>query len=125
MVTAIERGYPQSEIADAAYKFQRQIDANEKLIVGVNKYVTDNPPITIWRMRPEIEQRQLKRLREVKQNRNSDKVRHCLDRIRNVSLGEENLMPCLIEAVREYATIQEICDVWRDVFGRYTDPGYF
>jgi methylmalonyl-CoA mutase N-terminal domain/subunit len=125
MVTAIERGYPQSEIADAAYKFQRQIDANEKLIVGVNKYVTDNPPITIWRMRPEIEQRQLKRLREVKQNRNGDKVRHCLDRIRNASLGEENLMPCLIEAVREYATIQEICDVWRDVFGRYTDPGYF
>ena len=125
MVKAIERGYPQSEIADAAYKFQRQIDANEKLIVGVNKYVTDNPPITIWRMRPEIEQRQLKRLREVKQNRNSDKVRHCLDRIRNASLGEENLMPCLIEAVREYATIQEICDVWRDVFGRYTDPGYF
>jgi len=61
----------------------------------------------------------------VRQNRNSDKVRHCLDRIRNASLGEENLMPCLIEAVREYATIQEICDVWRDVFGRYTDPGYF
>ena len=97
----------------------------KRLIVGVNKYVTDNPPITIWRMRPEIEQRQLKRLREVKQNRNSDKVRHCLDRIRIASLGNENLMPCLIAAVREYATIQEICDVWRDVFGRYTDPGYF
>jgi methylmalonyl-CoA mutase N-terminal domain/subunit len=125
MVKAIERGYPQSEIADAAYKFQKQIDANEKLIVGVNKYVTDNPPITIWRMRPEIEQRQLKRLREVKQNRNNDNVRHCLDRIRSASLGNENLMPSLIEAVREYATIQEICDVWRDVFGRYTDPGYF
>jgi len=125
MVTAIERGYPQSEIADAAYKFQKQIDASEKVIVGVNKYVTDNPPIMIWRMRPEIEQRQLKRLREVKQTRNNEKVEEGLKRIRNASLQDENLMPHLIDAVREYTTIQEICDVWRDVFGRYTDPGYF
>ena len=125
MVTAIERGYPQSEIADAAYKFQKQIDASEKVIVGVNKYVTDNPPIMIWRMRPEIEQRQLKRLREVKQTRNNEKVEEGLKRIRNASLQDENLMPHLIDAVREYTTIQEICDVWRDVFGRYTDPGYY
>ncbi len=67
MVAAIERGYPQSEIADAAYHYQKQIDAGEKIIVGVNKHATDHPPITIWRMRPEIEQRQLKRLQEVKQ----------------------------------------------------------
>ena len=125
MVKAIERGYPQMEIAEAAYRFQRQIDANEKVIVGVNRYVTDHPPITIWRMRPEIEERQLKRLQEVKRTRNNAKVKECLGEIRKASKNGENLMPHIIHAVREYTTIQEICDVWREVFGKYTDPGYF
>lgn len=125
MVKAIERGYPQMEIAEAAYKYQKQIDANEKVTVGVNKYVTDHAPITIWRMRPEIEERQLKRLQEVKQTRNNAKVKECLGEIRKASQNGENLMPHIINAVREYTTIQEICDVWRDVFGRYSDPGYF
>ena len=125
MVKAIERGYPQMEIAEAAYKYQKQIDANEKATVGVNKYVTDHAPITIWKMRPEIEERQLKRLQEVKQTRNNAKVKECLGEIRKASQNGENLMPHIIHAVREYTTIQEICDVWREVFGRYTDPGYF
>ncbi len=125
MVTAIERGYPQSEIAEAAYKFQRQVDSGEKAIVGVNKYATDHPPIPIWRMKPEIEERQLRRLREVKQSRDNRKVKELLQEIRKASQDGKNLMPHIINAVREYATIQEICDVWRDVFGRYTDPGYF
>jgi methylmalonyl-CoA mutase N-terminal domain/subunit len=125
MVEAIERGYPQSEIAEAAFRFQKQIDTKERVIVGVNKYVTEHPPVAIWRMRPEIEQRQLARLREVKAQRNNDRVRQSLERIRKASVENENLMPHLLEAVREYATIQEICDVWREIFGRYTDPGYF
>lgn len=125
MVKAIERGYPQMEIAEAAYKYQKQIDANEKVTVGVNKYVTDHAPITIWRMRPEIEERQLKRLQEVKQTRNNAKVKECLGEIRKASQNGENLMPHIINAVREYTTIQEICDVWREAFGKYTDPGYF
>jgi len=125
MVKAIERGYPQMEIAEAAYKYQKQIDANEKVTVGVNKYVTDHAPITIWRMRPEIKERQLKRLQEVKQTRNNAKVKECLGEIRKASQNGENLMPHIIHAVREYTTIQEICDVWREAFGKYTDPGYF
>ncbi len=125
MIKAIERGYPQMEIAEAAYRFQKQIDSGEKVIVGVNKYVTDHPPIPIWRMKPEIEERQLRRLKEVKGTRNNQKVKECLEEIRKASLSGENLMPYIINAVREYATIQEICDVWREVFGRYTDPGYF
>jgi methylmalonyl-CoA mutase N-terminal domain/subunit len=125
MVAAIERGYPQAEISDAAYKYQRQIDSGEKVIVGVNKYATDHPPIAIWRMRPEIEKRQLKRLQEVKQERNQLKVKDGLQNIRKASENGKNLMPHIIDAVREYATIQEICDVWREVFGRYSDPGYF
>ncbi len=125
MVTAIERGYPQAEIADSAYRFQRQIDSGEKVIVGVNKHVTDHPPIQTWKMKAEIEERQLKRLKEVKESRNHAKVEECLAKIRKASSDNENLMPHILNAVREYATIQEICDVWRDVFGRYTDPGYF
>ena len=125
MVAAIERGYPQTEIAESAYKLQKQIDSGEKVIVGLNKYTTDHAPITIWRMKPEIEQRQLKRLREVRQMRNNSKVKELLDQVRKASQNGENLMPHLINAVREYTTIQEICDVWREVFGRYTDPGYF
>jgi len=125
MVTAVERGYPQAEIADSAYQYQKQIDSGEKVMVGVNKYATDHPPITIWRMKPAVEERQLARLRQVKQIRDSQKVKGLLDQIRIASKNSENLMPHIINAVREYATIQEICDVWRDVFGRYTDPGYF
>ncbi len=125
MVAAIERGYPQAEIADSAYKYQKQIDSGEKVVVGVNKYATEHTPITIWRMKPEIEERQLKRLREVKQTRNNQKVKEHLDEIRRASASGENLMPHIINAVREYASIQEICDVWREVFGRYSDPGYF
>ena len=125
MVAAIERGYPQAEIAESAYKYQKQIDSGEKVIVGVNKYATEHPPITIWRMKAEIEERQLRRLREVKQTRNNQKVKELLNQIRIASKNGENLMPHLINAAREYASIQEICDVWRDVFGRYSDPGYF
>jgi methylmalonyl-CoA mutase N-terminal domain/subunit len=125
MVAAIERGYPQAEIAESAYKYQKQIDSGEKVIVGVNKYATEHPPITIWRMKAEIEERQLRRLREVKQTRNNQTLKEFLNLIRTASKNGENLMPHLVNAVREYATIQEICDVWRDVFGRYSDPGYF
>ena len=125
MVTAVERGYPQAEIADSAYKYQKQIDSGEKIMVGVNKYATDHPPITIWRMSPAVEERQLARLRQVKQVRDNQEVKELLNQIRIASKNGENLMPHIINAVKEYATIQEICDVWRDVFGRYTDPGYF
>ncbi len=125
MVAAIERGYPQSEVAQAAYTYQKQVDSGERVVVGVNKYATEHAPITIWRMKREIEERQIRRLREVKESRNNARVRELLDQVRKASLDGENLMPYLIQAVREYATIQEICDVWRDVFGRYTDPGYF
>jgi methylmalonyl-CoA mutase, N-terminal domain len=125
MVAAIERGYPQTEIADAAYQYQKQLDSGDKVIVGVNKYKTDNPPVKTWKMRPEIKERQLKRLREVKAGRNPQRVAEALGAVRKASLGEDNLMPHIIHAVKEYVTIQEICDIWREIFGRYTEPGFF
>jgi methylmalonyl-CoA mutase, N-terminal domain len=124
MVAAIERGYPQGEISDAAYRYQTQIDSDERTIVGVNSHVTDHSPITTWRMQPEIEQRQLERLREVKRTRNQLRARETLEQIRTASQNGDNLMPYILAAVREYVTVQEICDIWRDVFGRYSDPGY-
>jgi methylmalonyl-CoA mutase N-terminal domain/subunit len=123
MVKAIEKGYPQAKIAESAYHYQRQIDSSEKTLVGVNKYATDHPPIQIWRMDPAIEKKQLKRLKAVKEERDNDSVRSQLERIRKASEGDENLMPFIIDAVRSYATLQEICDVFRRVFGTYRDPG--
>ena len=76
-------------------------------------------------MKPQIEQRQVTRLKEVKQTRNNLKVRRLLGEIRNASEGRENLMPLLIDGVREYATVQEICDVWREVYGHYSETAYF
>jgi methylmalonyl-CoA mutase, N-terminal domain len=125
MVAAIDRGYPQAEIAEAAYKYQRQVDSGERKIVGVNQYATENPSIVTWKMDPQVERRQLERLLHVKQTRDNRKVHDSLSLIRQASRNAENLMPHLIHAVREYVTIQEICDVWREVFGRYNDPGYF
>jgi methylmalonyl-CoA mutase N-terminal domain/subunit len=125
MLAAIEKGYPQAEIAEAAYQYQKLIDEGKKVTVGVNTYATDHPPITIWKMDPKIERRQLKRLREVKEMRNGRKVREHLKELRGAAERDENLMPYIINAVREYTTLQEICDVFREVFGTYTDPGIF
>ncbi len=126
MVEALDRHYPQMEIADAAYKFQRQIDQQEKIMVGINKYVTgDPPPVEILKIDPELEARQIARLHQVKNDRNNSKVRECLERLGEACVNSENVMPVLIEAVTEYATLQECCDVYRKVFGRYRDPGIF
>ncbi len=123
MVKAIAKGYPQAEIAESAYVYQKQIDDGEKTLIGVNKYVTDHPPIPIWRMDRAIEKKQLERLKAVKKRRKDEKVKTCLERIRKAAEGDKNLMPFIIDAVKEYATLQEICDVFRQVFGVYRDPG--
>jgi methylmalonyl-CoA mutase N-terminal domain/subunit len=126
MIEALERHYPQMEIADAAYKFQQQIDRGEKVLVGVNRYVSDeNPPVEILKIDPELEERQIARTLEVKNRRNNKRVRECLERLGEACSNGENVMPFLIEAVKEYATLQECCDVYRKVFGVYRDPGIY
>jgi methylmalonyl-CoA mutase, N-terminal domain len=126
MIEALERHYPQMEIADAAYKFQQQIDRRQKIMVGVNKYETEEaPPVEILKIDPELEIKQIARIQEVKNNRNNNKVRECLDRLGDACSGQQNVMPLLIEAVKEQATLQECCDVYRKVFGVYRDPGIY
>jgi methylmalonyl-CoA mutase N-terminal domain/subunit len=126
MIEALERHYPQMEIADAAYKFQQQIDRRDKVMVGVNKYETEEaPPVEILKIDPELETKQIARTQAIKNSRNNKKVRECLDRLGQACAGQENVMPFLIEAVKEQATLQECCDVYRKVFGVYRDPGIY
>jgi len=126
ILAAIDKGFPQMEIADAAYHYQQQIDRKEKVVVGVNKYVVEEkaPPETL-RIDEAVEERQIARLQKVKKERDNRKVVQILKDLRAASRTDKNLMPYVIEAVREYATEQEICDVWRDVFGEYRDPGFY
>jgi methylmalonyl-CoA mutase, N-terminal domain len=126
MLAAIDKGFPQMEIADAAYHYQRQIDSGEKVVVGVNKYVVEEKaPPEILKIDEEVEEKQIARLQKVKKERDNRKVAQILKDLRAASKTDRNVMPYVIEAVREYATEQEICDVWREIFGEYRDPGFY
>ena len=126
MTAAIDKGYPQMEIADAAYHFQRQIDAGEKLMVGVNKYATAaKQEIPVVDIDEQIEEQQIARLRAVKQKRDNRAVRSDLTELKNACKTGKNVMPFCIAAVKDLATVQEICDVYREVFGEYRDPGLY
>ncbi len=128
IIPAIERGYPQKEIIEAAFRFQQQVEAKEKIVVGVNDYIMEGEelPIDILKVDPEVERVQLERLREVKSKRDNAKVRSLLDDLRDAAADEkENLMPIVLDLVKAYASVGEIMGAMKDVFGVYTDPGYF
>jgi methylmalonyl-CoA mutase N-terminal domain/subunit len=126
MVSAIEKGFPQLEIADAAYRFQQQIDAGEKVMVGVNKYANSaKQEIPVQDINPQVEEEQIARLTAVKRRRDSRAVRRDLDDLKSACKTGKNVMPFCIAAVKEHATVQEICDVYREVFGEYRDPGLY
>jgi len=126
MIAAIDKGFPQLEIADAAYRFQQQIDHNEKVMVGVNKYVTsEEQPIPLLQIDEKVGKEQLKRLADVKRRRDSRAVSTDLGDLKNACKTGKNVMPYCIQAVKDMASLQEICDVYREVFGEYRDPGLF
>ena len=126
MIAAIEKGFPQMEIADAAYKFQSQLEKDEKIMVGVNKYVTEKPhEIPLVEIEERVGEEQIKRLKEVRRKRDSRAVKKSLDDIKNACKKGDNVMPHCIEAVKNLATLQEICDVYREVYGEYKDPGLY
>ncbi|HEV8715573.1 MAG TPA: methylmalonyl-CoA mutase family protein [Candidatus Binatia bacterium] len=125
IIRAIEIGYPQKEIADAAYRYQQQLDTGEKAIVGVNKYVMpEERPMEILKIAQEVERGQVERVRRIKRERNQVEVREQLGRVHAAARNGENLMPHLIEAVKAHCTLGEISDVYRDVFGVYRDPAW-
>lgn len=123
MLPAIEKGFFQSEISDAAYRYQREIDEKKRRIVGVNAYKEEKElKIPILEMDPEGYERQVARLNEIRKTRDNAKVDKSLERLRNACEGDENTMPFIIDAVREYATLGEIVDVMKEVFGTYEEP---
>lgn len=121
MVAAIERGFPMREIAEASYRYQMAVDKKEKIIVGVNDYVTGDNPIDILQIDETVAHRQAARLKKLRAERSSDEVARRLTALRKAAEGTENLMPHIYDAVKAYATLGEICDALRDVFGTYEE----
>jgi methylmalonyl-CoA mutase N-terminal domain/subunit len=128
MIRAIEKGFPQRELADAAFAYQQAIEREEKIIVGVNRFTADEEePIPILTIDRAAEQRQIERLQELRRSRDKDLVYRSLDALRHAAVGKDPwgkdlLMPRILDAVRAYATLGEIMDVLREVWGEYTEP---
>ncbi|MGC8998262.1 MAG: acyl-CoA mutase large subunit family protein [Candidatus Bathyarchaeia archaeon] len=126
-VAAIEKGFMQREIMESAYRYQKEVESKKRIVVGVNEFVgEEKTPIKILRIDPEIEKTLVKRLNEVKRQRDKAKVKEALENLRKAAEKEDvNLMPFIIQAVKEYATLGEICDTLRQVFGEYKPPSIF
>jgi len=119
---AIEKGFFQKEIADSAYKYQKEVDKRKQVLVGVNDYITEEKyPIKVLRVDPKVEEEQVARLQKLKRERNNRKVKQVLEKLHYATEKDENLMPTIIDAVKAYATIGEICDMLRKVYGEYKE----
>ena len=126
MLKAIDRGFFQREIADAAYVYQKEIDRMDRTIIGINDHLLDEPiEIPILKMDEEGERRQVSRLDTLRRERDNVRVEKALDRLRRIAEGEENTMPAILECARSHATLGDICGVLRDVFGEYIEPSIF
>jgi methylmalonyl-CoA mutase N-terminal domain/subunit len=122
MVEAIEQGFPQKEIAEASYRFQQSVELRDKIIVGVNDFVQeDEAPIPILYIDETTAERQLSRLKELRKTRDNDRVRGALDALRETARGTGNTMYPLLDCVRAYATVGEMCDALREVWGEYEE----
>jgi methylmalonyl-CoA mutase N-terminal domain/subunit len=121
MVAAIERSYPQREIAEASYKYQVAVDKKEKIIVGVNDYVAAEKPLDILQIDESVARRQAERLSKLRADRSKAEVDRRLAALRKAAEGKDNLMPFLFDAVKAYATVGEVCDTLREIFGTYEE----
>jgi methylmalonyl-CoA mutase N-terminal domain/subunit len=125
MVKAIELGFPQREIADSAYKYQKAMERKEKIIVGVNAFQMDHESIPFLHIDESVARQQLERLKEVKKTRNQAQVKQNLQDLKKAAEDSQNLMPSLIKTVKSYATLGEIIDSLKEVFGEYREPVTF
>ena len=123
VIAAIEKGFFQKEIADSAYRYQREIDEKKRIIVGLNEYTIEEEecPIELLRIDPKAEKEQVARLQKVKKERDNRKVKEALEKLHYTAEKDENLMPTIIEAVKAYVTIGEITEVLRKVYGEYKE----
>jgi methylmalonyl-CoA mutase, N-terminal domain len=119
-VEAIEKGFIQKEIQASAYRYQKEIEAQERVVIGVNRFtISGEQPIDLLKMDPATSQRQIERIKEVRLSRSQGAVADALQELRRAAKSDDNLMPHILTAVKAYATLGEICDVLRDVFGEY------
>jgi methylmalonyl-CoA mutase N-terminal domain/subunit len=122
MVAAVEAGYPQREIAEASFRFQQQVERGERVIVGVNEFASgEEPRIPLLRIDPEVERRQVQRTRRVRSGRDDALVGRTLSALRRAAEGSENTMDRVLDCVRAYATLGEICDVFRLAYGEHRE----
>jgi methylmalonyl-CoA mutase, N-terminal domain len=126
IVRAVEDGYPQREIANSAYQFQRQVDSRQRPIVGVNKYVTggEGDKIPLLKIDAEVERSQVERMKKLKSARDGAAARAALDAVKRAADGDGNLVEAVLEAVKKDVTIGEVSDVFRQVWGEHRDPAY-
>ena len=123
MVAAIEQGYPQREIQEASYQQQRSVENQDSIVVGVNQFMEETEvPIETLQIGPEVEDGQTRALARFKKKRSASRIQSVLSNLKRVASSDQNLMPHLIEAVRSEATVGEICDALKDVFGIYQEP---
>jgi methylmalonyl-CoA mutase N-terminal domain/subunit len=125
MVAAVERGYPQREIQEAAFRFQQAVERKEKIIVGVNDYVMEEKPHPILYIEATVGEGQVARVEALKASRDGERVRQALSALQETARGTGNLMYPILEAARAYATLGEMCDALRDVWGEYVEPPVF
>ncbi len=125
IIPAIEQGFPQKEIADAAYRYQQQLDSRSKIVVGVNKYTMEerSRPETL-KISHEVEEEQLERLARVRDGRNEEKLERALSALREAAEAGQNLMPFMLECVRAYGTVGEVCGALVPVFGKYQEESF-
>jgi len=126
MVSAIEKGFPQREIQDSAYQYQKAVERGEQVIVGVNKYtMTDEPSeVPILVIDESVRTHQVERLEQTRTRRDAGGVANALEKLQMAAHKNENTMPATIDAVRAYATLGEICAALRDVYGIYEEPAF-
>ncbi len=125
-VASIEKGYMQREIVESAYRHQHEVENRERVVVGLNQFKAEEEmPIKTLRVDPAVEKRQVQQMQVLRRKRNSASVKDALGKLRRIAEKDENLMPPIIEAVKEYATLGEICDVLRQVYGEYRAPTIF
>ncbi|MEA3359163.1 MAG: methylmalonyl-CoA mutase family protein [Thermodesulfobacteriota bacterium] len=118
--SAIEKGYIQREIQDSAYRYQREIEKDERVVVGVNKFqVEEEPPKGLLKVDPSVRISQIEKLNKLKSERDAEKVKSMLAKLKKGAGGNDNLMPLILNAVKAYATLGEVCDTLREVFGEY------
>jgi methylmalonyl-CoA mutase N-terminal domain/subunit len=122
VINGIENGFFQKEIADSAYEYQKRIDSKDQIIVGVNEYVTEEMEIPLLYISEEVEKEQVERTKKVREEREERKWRESLDSLRDAAEKDKNVMPSLLKAVMAYATVGEIMDVFREIYGEYKEP---